>query len=89
MGILGVLFVGNCLGMKTKLSSSNDPNFTALGLQAGPGCFAVDFDVIPPHALMWVEGEGWGVAGDAGGAIRGKRIDIYRGSYDLAMRGGR
>ena len=71
------------------LSSSGNPDETALGYQAGPGCYAVDFDVIPAHALMFVEGEGWGIAGDTGGAIRGKRIDIYRGSYDLAMRGGR
>jgi 3D (Asp-Asp-Asp) domain-containing protein len=71
------------------LNSSGNPDETALGYMPGPGCYAVDFDVIPPHALMFVEGEGWGVAGDTGGAIKGKRIDIYRGSYDLAMRGGR
>lgn len=71
------------------LNSSGNPDETALGYMPGPGCYAVDFDVIPPHALMFVEGEGWGVAGDTGGAIKGKRIDIYRGSYDLAMCGGR
>lgn len=74
---------------KNGLNSSGNPDETALGYQAGPGCYAVDFNVIPPHALVWVEGEGWGVAGDTGGAIRGKRIDIYRRSFDLAMRGGR
>ena len=71
------------------LNSSGDSEVTALGYTPGLGCYAVDFDVIPPHALMWVEGEGWGIAGDTGRAIRGKRIDIYRRSYDLAMRGGR
>ena len=71
------------------LNSAGNPDETALGYVPGPGCYAVDFDVIPAHALMWVEGEGWGIAGDTGGAIRGKRIDIYRRNYDLAMRGGR
>lgn len=71
------------------INSQGNPNITALGYISGPGKFAVDFSVIPPHSQMWVQGEGWGVAGDTGGAIRGNRVDIYRRCFDQAMSFGR
>lgn len=71
------------------LNHDGNPNVTALGYAPGPGIYAVDFDVIPPHSVMWVEGEGWGIAGDTGGAINGKRVDVYRDTYSQAMVEGR
>ena len=71
------------------LNSEGNPNVTALGYTSGPGVFAVDFNVIPPHSRLWIEGEGWGIAGDTGGAIVGARVDIYRRSFEEAMSFGR
>ncbi len=59
--------------------SSEEPGmgqYTSLGLRAGRGVIAVDPTVVPYGTRMWVEGYGWGVAGDCGGAIRGDRIDL-------------
>lgn len=71
------------------INSEGDPGVTALGYAPGPGKFAVDFNVIEPHSLMWVEGEGWGIAADTGGAIKGRRVDVFRRDYGRAMRYGR
>lgn len=38
---------------------------------------AVDPSVIPLGSRVWVEGYGTAVAGDTGGAINGKRIDLH------------
>lgn len=62
---------------------------TALGYTPGAGKYAVDFDVIPKHARMYVQGEGIGIAADTGGGIRGHRVDIYRSTYRGAMDYGR
>ncbi|NLY79641.1 MAG: DUF348 domain-containing protein [Lysinibacillus sp.] len=37
---------------------------------------AVDPDVIPLGSKVWVEGYGYAIAGDTGGAIKGNKIDI-------------
>jgi len=49
---------------------------TYLGLQAGYGIIAVDPKVIPLRSKMYVPGYGAGMAGDTGGRIKGKRIDL-------------
>lgn len=38
---------------------------------------AVDPSVIPLGSKVWVEGYGYAVAGDTGGAIKGNRIDLH------------
>jgi uncharacterized protein YabE (DUF348 family) len=38
---------------------------------------AVDPNVIPLGSKVWVEGYGYAVAGDTGGAIKGNRIDVH------------
>ena len=38
---------------------------------------AVDPSVIPLGSKVWVEGYGHAVAGDTGGAIKGKKIDLH------------
>ena len=37
---------------------------------------AVDPSVIPLGTKVWVEGYGYAVAGDTGGAIKGNKIDV-------------
>lgn len=71
------------------ICADGDPGSTALGYVPGHGYYAVDFDVIPPHSEMWVQGEGLGVAADTGGLIKDRRVDIYRESYRKAMNYGR
>lgn len=49
---------------------------TAGGYEAGYGVVAVDTNVIPMHTRLFIEGYGYAVAGDRGGAIKGNRIDL-------------
>lgn len=50
---------------------------TATGLPVGPGIVATDPSVIPLGTRMTIPGYGEGVAADTGGAIIGKRIDVW------------
>lgn len=58
---------------------------TRLGLQAGRGIVAVDPRVINLGANVFVPGYGVALAGDTGGGIKGKRIDL--GYPEDAMEG--
>lgn len=49
---------------------------TATGRKANYGVIAVDPKVIPLNSLVYVEGYGFAVAADTGGAIKGHRIDV-------------
>lgn len=62
---------------------------TAMGLRAGYGVVAVDPKVIPLGSKLYIEGYGFAVAGDTGGAIKGRRIDLGFGTYPEAIRFGR
>ncbi len=61
---------------------------TSLGLPAGRGVVAVDPSVVPYGTRMWIEGYGWAVAGDTGGAIKGRKIDLCFDDYGYAARFG-
>jgi len=50
---------------------------TASGMMAQVGVVAVDTNVIPFHTRMYIEGYGFAVAGDRGGAIRGYKVDLF------------
>ena len=50
---------------------------TASGTKARPGVVAVDPSVIPLGTRLYVEGYGFAVAEDTGGAIKGNRIDLF------------
>jgi 3D (Asp-Asp-Asp) domain-containing protein len=61
----------------------------ANGMRAGYGVVAVDPRVIPLGTKLYVEGYGYALAGDTGGAIRGRRIDLGNTTRGEAMRVGR
>lgn len=50
---------------------------------------AVDPSVIPLGSKVWVEGYGYAVAGDTGGAIKGNKIDLHMASKSAAYQFGR
>ncbi|TLS34933.1 peptidoglycan-binding protein [Pseudalkalibacillus caeni] len=52
---------------------------TGINLKSNPDAkvIAVDPDVIPLGSKVYVEGYGYAIAGDTGGAINGNRIDIF------------
>jgi 3D (Asp-Asp-Asp) domain-containing protein len=62
---------------------------TASGRPAGHGIVAVDPSVIPLGTRMYIPGYGHAVAGDTGGAIRGRRIDLGFNSNAQAYQFGR
>ncbi len=51
-------------------------DWTAIGMRAGKGVIAVDPSVIKMRSSMYIPGYGQAVAGDTGGAIKGKIIDL-------------
>jgi uncharacterized protein YabE (DUF348 family) len=64
---------------------------TGLNLRANPGMkvIAVDPRVIPLGTKVYVEGYGYAVAADTGGAIKGFKIDLFMPSKADAYRWGR
>lgn len=62
---------------------------TAIGLRIGHGVVAVDPRFIPLGTRLYIEGYGYAVAADTGGAIKGNRIDLGHDSRRSASRVGR
>lgn len=64
---------------------------TGINLHTNPGSkvIAVDPNVIPLGSKVWVEGYGYAIAGDTGGAIKGNRIDVFVPTKEQAYRFGR
>lgn len=61
---------------------------TATGIKARRGVVAVDPRVIPLGTRLYVEGYGYAIAADTGGAIKGNKIDLCFDTYREAMRWG-
>lgn len=64
-------------------------NWTATGVRCTYGAVAVDPRLIPLGSKLYIEGYGYGLACDTGGAIKGKRIDLAFNSPGAAMRHGK
>lgn len=64
---------------------------TGINLLKNPGLkvIAVDPSVIPLGSKVYVEGYGYAVAGDTGGAIKGNKIDLYMQNHGDAVAFGR
>jgi 3D (Asp-Asp-Asp) domain-containing protein len=74
------LFFARSLETTASMYATGEPGVgteTYTGMQVRPGAIAVDPKVIPLGSLLYVEGYGYGVAADIGGAIKGQRIDLY------------
>jgi 3D (Asp-Asp-Asp) domain-containing protein len=73
----------------TVQETDGNPWMTASGMKSGRGVVAVDPKVIPLGSKLYVEGYGYAIAGDTGGAIKGNRIDVFFYSSDEMARWGR
>ena len=63
---------------------------TKTGTIPTPGyTVAVDPDYIPLGTKIFIEGLGWRVAEDTGGAVNGYEVDVFVASHDEALRQGR
>jgi 3D (Asp-Asp-Asp) domain-containing protein len=62
---------------------------TALGWRTRYGIVAVDPRIIALRSLIYVDGYGFAWAGDTGGDIKGKRIDLCYNTTQEALRWGR
>ena len=58
-------------------------------LKTGDRVVAVDPRVIPLYAWVHIEGLGWFRALDVGGAIKGRRIDVFYLSHSQARKWGK
>ena len=62
--------------------------FTARGTRTTLGTVAVDPHVIPMGSKIYIPGYGWGRAVDTGGAIRGRKIDVWLPTLPQCMQWG-
>lgn len=65
----------------TAASSGKSPDhprygITASGLPAGKGVVAIDRNIVPWKSEVYLEGYGVAIAGDTGGGVRGRWIDL-------------
>ena len=78
--------------MHASAYSAQDPgnsNYTATGSRLKKGIASVDPRIIPLGTKIFIEGYGYAVADDVGGAIKGSRIDLAFNSRAEALRFGR
>ncbi|WP_431802061.1 ubiquitin-like domain-containing protein [Halobacillus andaensis] len=84
MEVKATAYTADCAGCTGKTTTGID-----LNKNPDKKVIAVDPDVIPLGSEVWVEGYGTAVAGDTGGAIKGKKIDVHVSSASEAQSFGR
>lgn len=80
------------MNMHASAYSSQDPgtgHYTATGARLKKGIVAVDPNTIPLGTRLYIEGYGYAVAEDIGGAIKGMRIDLAFEKRAEALKFGR
>lgn len=75
-------------GYSASREEGTEDGVTATGTKARRGTAAVDPRVIPLGSEMYVPGYGWARAEDTGGAIKGRRVDLFFPSREEALRWG-
>lgn len=76
-------------GYSTQQAGLSTHTATGIDLRVNPRVIAVDPSVIPLGSLVEVQGLGVYVAGDTGGAINGRIIDIHYSTVSQALSWGR
>ena len=76
-------------GYSTQQAGLSTHTATGIDLRVNPRVIAVDPSVIPLGSLVEVQGLGVYVAGDTGGAIKGRIIDIHYSTVGQALSWGR
>lgn len=71
----------------TAYTHTGNPTFT--GVMPQRGTIAVDPNVIALGQEVYVEGYGYAIAQDTGGAIRGNKIDVFKDTREEAINWGR
>ncbi len=62
---------------------------TASGSKARRGTVAADTSLLPFGTVVYVPGYGYGKVADRGGAIQGRRLDVWFSSHEAARAWGR
>lgn len=88
---LCVIATGYTAGLESTGKVPGDPGYgiTASGLPAAPGVCAADPGVIPLGTVLYVPGYGYAIALDAGGDIKGNRVDLFFRDKQQALAWGR
>jgi len=67
-----------------------DYGITAIGSTAVEGrTIAADWCVLPPRSIVYIDGVGTRYVEDRGGAIKGKRIDVFMDDHKQALQCGK
>ncbi len=84
-------FIANASAYTASCRGCSGITKTGLNLKKNPSLkvIAVDPNVIPLGSKVYVEGYGYAVAGDIGGAIKGNRIDVFVPTHSQAIQWGR
>lgn len=92
--VVSVRATAYCLCKKCTGKTPSSPGYghTASGFVIIPGqdmkVISVDPTVIPLGSQVYVEGYGYAIAADTGGAIKGNKIDVYKDTHALALQWG-